>query len=352
MAIVTEHWVFKTLIMSWLILGLILSTAIAQSMPPSGRISDFRDPNVDAEEGWTVLFNGRDFTGWVPVLKTQDGTAKKFLEHEVSDQTTFSVKDGKLLTTGKPSGYLRTETVYENYVFHVEVRLMAPGNSGVLAHIQKDWRCFAAWAVLSCLLLCCSAKGESEFVRLLNGKNLDDWIHVGEGRNGYSLQDGVLVCPAEETGNLFSRKEYSNFVLRFEFRLQEASNNGVAIRSPLRKDAHLTGIEIQILDDQAPRYQAIVKPVQYHGSIYGVVGAKRGFLKKVGDWNEQEIRADDRRIRVTLNGAVIIDVDLSNITDPDILREHPGLLRRNGHIGFLGHRSRVDFRNVRIKELP
>ena len=138
MAIVTEQWVFKTLTMPWLIAGLILSTAMAQNMPPSGRISDFRDPNVDVEEGWTVLFNGRDFRGWVPVVKTQDGTAKKFLEHEVNDQTTFSVKEGKLLTTGKPSGYLRTESVYENYVFHVEVRLMAPGNSGVLVHIQKD----------------------------------------------------------------------------------------------------------------------------------------------------------------------------------------------------------------------
>lgn len=210
----------------------------------------------------------------------------------------------------------------------------------------------AAWTVLLCLLLWFPAVAENDFVPLLNFKNLDDWIYVGEGTNGYSLQGGVLVCPAEESGNLFSRKEYSNFVLRFEFRLQEASNNGVAIRSPLRKDAHLTGMEIQILDDQAPRYQGIVKPVQYHGSIYGVVGAKRGLLKKVGDWNEQEIRADGRRIRVMLNGAVIVDADLGTVTDPNILREHPGLLRRNGHIGFLGHRSRIDFRNIRIKELP
>jgi hypothetical protein len=214
------------------------------------------------------------------------------------------------------------------------------------------WCCFVASAILIGLLISSSARASDRFVSLLNDNNLEDWIYVGDGPNGYSLQDGVLVCPAEESGNLFSRREYSNFVLRFEFRLQEASNNGVAIRSPLRKDAHLTGMEIQILDDQAPRYQGIIKPVQYHGSIYGVVGAKRGFLKKVGDWNEQEIGADGRRIRVTLNGVVIIDADLSTITDPDILREHPGLLRSNGHIGFLGHRSRVDFRNIRIKELP
>ena len=206
--------------------------------------------------------------------------------------------------------------------------------------------------LLSCLLLYSSALGGSEFVPLFQGKNLDDWIHVGDGSNLYSMQDGILVCPVEETGNLFSRKEYSNFVLRFEFRLEEASNNGVAIRSPLRKDAHLTGIEIQILDDQAPRYQGIVKPVQYHGSIYGVVSAKRGFLKKIGEWNEQEIQAEGRRIRVTLNGVVIVDANLDAVDDPEIHREHPGLVRSNGHIGFLGHRSRVEFRNLRIKELP
>jgi hypothetical protein len=134
----TDHSILKTSIKAWLTMALTLGAAAAQNMPPSGRISDFRDPAVNAEEGWTVLFNGRDFAGWVPVLKMQDGTVKKYLEHEVSDQTTFSIKDGKLLTTGKPSGYLRTEGIYDNYVFHVEVRLMAAGNSGVLVHIQND----------------------------------------------------------------------------------------------------------------------------------------------------------------------------------------------------------------------
>jgi Domain of Unknown Function (DUF1080) len=212
-------------------------------------------------------------------------------------------------------------------------------------------RCPAAWLVLICLLPCFPTIAEKDFALLPNGKNLDSWIYVGEGSNGYSVQDGVLICPAEEEGNLFSPKEYSDFVLGFEFRLQEASNNGVGIRSPLRKDAHLSGIEIQILDDQAPRYQGIVQPVQYHGSIYGVVPAKRGFLRKVGEWNDQEIRAEGRHIRVTLNGAVIVDADLGSVMNPDILREHPGLLRSKGHIGFLGHRSRVEFRNIRIKEL-
>jgi hypothetical protein len=131
-----DRLILRVFIGTLLFLALTIG-ALSQSMPPSGRISDFRDPNVDAEGGWTVLFNGKDFAGWVPVLKQQEGV-KKYLEHEVDQQTTFTVKEGKILTTGKPSGYLRTEGVYDNYVFHVEARLGAPGNSGVLVHIQKD----------------------------------------------------------------------------------------------------------------------------------------------------------------------------------------------------------------------
>jgi Domain of Unknown Function (DUF1080) len=70
-----------------------------------------------------------------------------------------------------------------------------------------------------------------------------------------------------------------------------------------------------------------------------------------GEWNTQEIRADRRHIRVTLNGSVIVDANLDSVTDPEVLREHPGLQRSQGHVGFLGHSSRVEFRNLRIKEL-
>lgn len=208
----------------------------------------------------------------------------------------------------------------------------------------------AVWLALSPIQS--SELNKDEFVPLLDDKTLQSWVYVGNGPRGYSLVGDVLVCPASEKGNLFTRRQYSNFVLRFDFRLEEGGNNGVAIRSPLAKNAHLTGIEIQILDDTAPRYQGVIKPVQYHGSIYGVIAARRGFLKKPGEWNQQEIKASGPRIKVTLNGAIIVDADLDAVTDAAILREHPGLRRFKGHIGFLGHSSRVEFRNVRIKELP
>jgi hypothetical protein len=138
--------------------------------------------------------------------------------------------------------------------------------------------------------------------------------------------------------------------LRFEFKLTENANNGIGIRSPLEGSAAYLGMEIQILDDSGSRYQKL-RPEQYHGSIYDCVAAKRGFLKPVGEWNDEEIVAKGRRVTVTLNGTVIVDANLDEITDEAMLRRHPGLASKKGHIGFLGHGTRVEFRNPRIKEL-
>lgn len=124
-----------------LLLGLtmaLIHAASPQEIPRGARLSDYRDPAVAYEEGWTELFNGRDLTGWVPVLRTPEGSAKRYREHEHRDQSTFFVRDGMLATTGRPNGYIRTADVYDNFVFHVEVRFSEAGNSGVLIHIQGD----------------------------------------------------------------------------------------------------------------------------------------------------------------------------------------------------------------------
>lgn len=205
---------------------------------------------------------------------------------------------------------------------------------------------------LSLMVFSIMAGEQSDFVPLFDGKTLNGWTYAGEGKNGYMAENGLLICPAHEKGNLFTEKEYTNFILQFEVRFEEGGNNGVGIRSPLRKDVHLTGMEIQILDDQASRYLGILKPAQYHGSLYGVFPSRPGFLKKAGEWNQQEIAASGRQIKVVLNGTAILDADLGSIDDSSILDKHPGLQRTSGHIGILGHNSRVEFRHIQIKELP
>ncbi|MDI9443673.1 MAG: DUF1080 domain-containing protein [Planctomycetota bacterium] len=184
------------------------------------------------------------------------------------------------------------------------------------------------------------------FVSLFDGKTLKGW--QGDVK-GYFAENGVLVCAPG--GKLMTEKEYSDFVFRFEFKLQPNGNNGVGIRAPLAGDAAYNGMEIQILDDSGSQFAGKLKPYQYHGSIYGVVPCKQGHQKPVGEWNCQEIRADGPKIKVTLNGQVIVDADLSQINETMDGRPHPGLHNEKGFIGFLGHGSRIEFRNIRIKQL-
>jgi hypothetical protein len=214
------------------------------------------------------------------------------------------------------------------------------------------------WTTLICLILATGlARAEDApvslsadeahdgFVLLFDGTSLAGW--KGDTK-GYQAEAGRLVC--KPGGRLWIDGEYANFVFRFEFKLTPGANNGVGIRTPTEGDPAYVGMEIQILDDDAPKY-AKLAPYQYHGSIYGVAPAKRGALKPAGEWNSQEIRAEGSKIKVTLNGQVIVDADLSEIKETIDKRAHPGLHNAKGHIGFLGHGDPLEFRNIRIKEL-
>ena len=189
------------------------------------------------------------------------------------------------------------------------------------------------------------------YVPLFNGKDLDNW----QGNKvDYKVGDqAIRIDPtAGGNGNLFTVKEYGDFSFRFEFQLTPGANNGIGIRTPLEGDAAYVGMEIQVLDNTSPIY-AKLQPYQYHGSVYGVIPAKREYLKPVGEWNSEEIRIQGNHIRVTLNGTVIVDGDLQEASKNGTIDKnaHPGLQRKSGYIGFLGHGSEVRFRNIRIKEL-
>jgi len=186
---------------------------------------------------------------------------------------------------------------------------------------------------------------------LFDGTNMHEWTG---NLVDYKLQDGTItLIPSRGSGgNLYTKSEYDNFIIRFEFLLTPAANNGLGIRTPMSGDPAYVGMELQILDDDDPIYKNLAD-WQYHGSVYGVIPAKRGFLKPVGEWNTQEVIAQGDRIKITLNGEVIIDGDLREASKNGTLdgMNHPGLLNKKGHIAFLGHGSEVKFRNIRIREL-
>jgi hypothetical protein len=209
----------------------------------------------------------------------------------------------------------------------------------------------ALLVVLSSTLFAQSPPDESGFVPLFDGKTLNGWRLVNGSGPGYIVRDNTIVCPKGGGGNLFTEKEYANFVLRFEFKTEPGGNSGIGIRAPFEGTSSVEGMEIQILDDGHEMYRGKIKSEQHHGSVYDMIPARTGFLKPAGEWNTEEIMADGRRIRVTLNGAVILDASLDIVREPAVLAKHPGIKRTTGHIGLLGHDSLVEFRNLRIKEL-
>jgi len=192
---------------------------------------------------------------------------------------------------------------------------------------------------------------EQGFNILFNGKDLNNWVG---NKTDYVVEDNTIaIYPTKEShGNLNTEKEYADFIFRFEFQLTPGANNGLGIHAPLEGDAAYVGKEIQILDNDAPVYSKL-EVYQYHGSVYGVMAAKRGFLKPTGEWNQEEVYVKGDYIKVTLNGTVILEGDMKKASKNGTLdhKEHPGLNRHTGHIAFLGHGSVVKFRNIRIKEL-
>lgn len=188
---------------------------------------------------------------------------------------------------------------------------------------------------------------EEGFVAIFNGRDLTGW--VGDTR-GYAVEDGAIVC-LPSGRNLYTEREYGDVTLRFEFRLSPGANNGIGLRTPREGDPAYAGLEVQVLDDGHPKYAGI-KDWQAHGSVYGIAAAKRGHLRPAGEWNQQEIDIRGRRVKVTLNGVVILDVDLDEATKEGTLsgEKHPGLARTRGHIAFCGHGDRVEFRALRVRE--
>jgi hypothetical protein len=190
--------------------------------------------------------------------------------------------------------------------------------------------------------------GEDGFVSLFNGTDLTGWAGATDS---YEVKDGTIVCKPKKGGVLHTKDEFTDFVVRLEFRTPKGGNNGLAIRYPGQGDAAYDGMcEIQVLDDDAPQY-ANLDPRQYHGSAYGMAAARRGYLRPAGEWNFQEVTVRGSTIVVELNGTRILDTDLAQVTDYMGGKPHPGKDRTRGSFGFAGHSDPVAFRNVRVKKL-
>jgi hypothetical protein len=194
-----------------------------------------------------------------------------------------------------------------------------------------------------------ASKGGNDFKSAFNGKNFEGWAGP---TNNYSVDHGSIQCLKGKGGTIYVNDELSDFSARMEFKLPPGGNNGLAIRYPGSGDTAYVGMcELQVLDDSAKKY-AKLHPAQYHGSAYGMAPAARGYQRPVGEWNFQEVTVDGSRIKVELNGTLILNADLGNVEKPMYdIGKFKGRLRKSGYFGFAGHGDAVSFRNISIRNI-
>jgi hypothetical protein len=311
---------------------------------PQVQIWDTSRKNVGAEVGSGGLYNNRKNLS----------KPTKVADNELGAWNTFYIKMVGDRVTVKLNGELVVDNVIlENYWNRAQP-IPAIGQIELQAHGSKVYyRNIYVKELESPEPFQLSAEEKKEgFKVLFDGTNMHEW----QGNTvDYQLEDGCISLHPSRSfgGNLYTAKEYGNFIFRFEFQLPSAANNGVGIRAEQGKDAAYHGMEIQILDHDHPIYKDIAD-YQVHGSVYGIIPAIRTLPKLNGEWNYEEIVADGDHIKVTLNGKVIVDGNIREAVKDGTIdhKEHPGLFNKKGYIGFLGHGSYLKFRNIRIKELP
>jgi len=194
-----------------------------------------------------------------------------------------------------------------------------------------------------------AAKSDSDYKQIFNGKDFEGWKGP---LDNYQIEDGTILCKPKHGGTIYYDEVFSDFKVRLEFLLPPAGNNGLAIRYPGEGDTAYVGMtELQVIDNSAEQYIGKLDDRQYHGSVYGMIPAKRGYQYPVGVWNFEEVTVKGSRIKVELNGTVILDGDVKDVTEFMHDSPHPGKDRTSGYFGFAGHNDPVRYRNVYIKSL-
>ena len=183
---------------------------------------------------------------------------------------------------------------------------------------------------------------------MFNGRDLSGWEPgAGTEATSWTVEDGLLVCNGKKGPWLRSSEQYGDFNMRLDYKLLPGGNSGVYVRVPKNGDHRgasanqkVAGVEIQILDDQSPRYTNL-KDYQYCGSVYAIAPSTQRVGREAGQWNSMEIDCRGTRYRIALNGVVIVDADA---------KEFPELAQRltEGYLGLQNHSEEVWFRNLRV----
>src|SRR4029079_4786468 len=151
----------------------------------------------------------------------------------------------------------------------------------------------------------------------------------------WTVKDGVLTGGTRRGTCLISEKEYSDFVLECEIKLTERGNSGIALRPPMKGDPAFDGMELQAAD---LRYNTAAKDSELTGGIYRAIAPTKQVYKPT-EWNSFRIELRGTKLKATINGEAVQDLDLSQHTEPVLRHDKTGAppvkdRPAKGHIGF------------------
>ena len=212
---------------------------------------------------------------------------------------------------------------------------------------RRGWLGLVGCSAVEGLIPSAHSHPTADFDALFDGESMAGWTPIGAKPAAWRVEDKALAARSGKSW-ISTNRAYGDFDLRLSYRVERGGNSGVLLRSPHQGDPSFEGLEIQILDDDAPGYRNL-KPEQYTGSVYGVVAARRGSAHPAGTWNRLGIKLEGAKIAVDLNGTRVVDARLDAY--PGSLKRHPGLARSRGFIGLQAHDTPVWFRDLAIKPL-
>lgn len=180
------------------------------------------------------------------------------------------------------------------------------------------------------------------FSSLFNEKDLTGWVMPGSPP-GFKAENGIMIAVPSKGSDIFSEKEYGNFVLRFDYLLSEVGNSGVLIRCDAA-NPWKTGVEVQLLAPWTPYRDDL----HCTGSIYGHVAVTDRPDETTGKWHEMEIVCDRKIITVSVDGQV---ATRANIDSVESMQDK----HLQGVLGFQSNHSKkgefAHFRNLSIWNL-
>jgi hypothetical protein len=176
----------------------------------------------------------------------------------------------------------------------------------------------------------------------------------------WTVEGGVLTASQDQ--NIWTEKEYDNFILDLEFKNDVETNSGVVVHCHDINNWIPSAVEIQIADDYSDKWGKS-DPTWQCGAVFGHLAASERTVKQTGQWNRCTITCIDQMIYVLLNGKQVIEMDMALWTSaqtnpngsqiPNWLTTPLAELPTQGRIGLQGKHgnSPIFFRNIRIQEI-